>query len=65
LPHKEIALRTNQQLYIYPVWEYADIISLICFSKIDFSEQYHIKGVAWDTRCNVHFQENISTKAFS
>ena len=27
-------------------------LSLTCFVGIDFSEQYHIKGEARDTRCN-------------
>jgi hypothetical protein len=37
------------------------ILSLICFARMDFSQQYHIEGEAQDLRCNEKF---ISSKTY-
>ena len=45
------------------------ILLLICFARMDFSEQFHLKGKTRDVRCiemwdemwdEVHFEQNIS-----
>jgi hypothetical protein len=36
------------------------ILSLICFARIDFSEQYHIEGKACDVRWH---EKSVSSKA--
>jgi hypothetical protein len=36
-------------------------LTLICFVRMDFSEQYNIKGEARDKRCD---KMSISTKTF-
>lgn len=40
---------------------YINILSLFCFVRIDFSEQYHIKGKASDVRYD---EKSISRKAY-
>ena len=37
------------------------IIALICFARMNFSEQSHIEGEDWDMRCD---EKSISSKAF-
>jgi len=34
---------------------------LTSFARIDFSDHYHMKGKAWDARCN---EKSISTKTY-
>jgi hypothetical protein len=37
------------------------LLSLICFAKMNFSEQYHIKGEACDVIC---YEKSISSKTY-
>jgi hypothetical protein len=34
---------------------------LICFARIDFSDQYHTEWEAWDMRCN---EKSISSEKY-
>ena len=41
------------------------ILSLICFVRMDFSEQYHIKGEAWDAIRSLFLAKNVNESMFS
>ena len=43
-----LPLYTDWKLLFY----YKYILSLICFARMNFSEQYHIKRKAFDVRCD-------------
>ena len=38
------------------------MISLICFARMDFSEQFHIEGelLSYEIQLEAHFEQNIS-----
>jgi hypothetical protein len=53
-----IVISKNDKLFNF---FYKYIPSLICFVRINFSEQPCIKGLRCEIRWEVHFQQNIST----
>ena len=59
-PHPvNYAMKPEKNLPPTPPGKY--ILLLICFARIDFSDQYHTEWEAWDMRCN---EKSISSEKY-